>query len=165
MSNHPVDVKGVCEVLQSLKNNNENNKEFEIVSSKCTFWNTHQSFVLNNDESQFVTFDHKNRYLQINFKNKLIDIQGYKINSSLNSYRYMKNWVLLGSTDLYNWVILDEHSNDDSLQSNDRDIINFNVNSEGIRFKSIKLIQTGKNNKLDHILVIRYFDLLGKIYD
>lgn len=77
----------------------------------------------------------------------------------------MKNWVLLGSTDLYNWVILDEHSNDDSLQSNDRDIINFNVNSEGIRFKSIKLIQTGKNNKLDHILVIRYFDLLGKIYD
>lgn len=154
--------KDICEILQSLKDKNET--EFEIESSRSTNWATHNSFILTDDKSQFITFDKKNSYLQINFKNKFVDLYGYRISSSMNSYRSMRNWVLLGSSDRINWIVLDEHCNDDSLQSDDSSIITFSLYSQGIKLNSIKLIQTGKNNKFDNILAIRYFDIIGKFF-
>ena len=157
--------KSVCEILQSLKDKNENGIEFVIESSRFLNWTTHNSFILIDDMSQFITYDIKDNYLQINFKSKLIELYGYKINSSINSFRYMRNWALLGSTDRVKWIILDEHCDDDSLQSNDSNIITFSLYPQGIKLSSVKLIQTGKNNKSDDILAIRYFDLIGKIFN
>lgn len=156
--------KDICDILQTLKNQNENDVEFEIESSRCANWTTHNSFILTDDNSQFIAFNHKNNYLQINFKNKSIDLYGYKISSSLNSYRFMRNWALFGSSDKERWIILDEHCDDDSLQSNDSGVITFSLHPQGIKLNSVKLVQTGKNNKSDDILAIRYFDLIGKIF-
>ena len=152
-------MKEPVEILQYFLENNKENL-FTIQASKCLSWMYHESFFLQDDQSQYITFDKKDSYFIIKFQKNTVELHGYKISSSLNSTRYMKRWMIEGSNDEENWDLLDER-NDNSLNSSES-ILSFYIYPQG-SYKYFKLTQIGKNNKNDNMLAIRYFDLIGII--
>lgn len=159
--NDPIPFDKEIHILDFLKHDTYQN-EFEILASSCSNWMTHQTSILEDDQTQYISFDKSNSYIQINFQNYFIELTGYILSSSMNSYRYLRNWALFAYVDDA-WILLDEHCDDDILKSDSSSLITIPIYCDGSKYKSFRLVQTGHNNKSDHILSIRYFDLIGKL--
>lgn len=144
----------------------------DITNSKL--WGDNKRYLPKNvvnyedDNLWFDSANKPNSWLCINFKEKKIKPSYYSIKSNNGGGKnnaHLKNWVIEGSKDNVNWVILDERKNEESL--NDRTASNtFKIqhNFENDEFyQYIKIRQTGLNTSNGNQLYFGSIEFFGSL--
>lgn len=106
----------------------------------------------------------KNSFICFDFKNNSISVSAYSIKSSNHpSPDFLQTWVLEGSNNKKNWVVLDSHTNDRSLNSIKKVGV-FHIKESDKRsqkFKFIQLRMTGESIQGNYYLDILNIELFG----
>ena len=108
--------------------------------------------------------DTPNNWLEINFKELKVKINGYSLKSPScgSNWHHLKNWVIEGSKDKNNWIIIDKKVNDSNLNrppnQNYFPLSNISDDYQYIRIRSI-----GKNHANYDVLIITNFEIYGEI--
>ena len=85
----------------------------------------------------------KDSFVRFDFKDKLIQLTNYSIQSSNSNSNNLKNWNVEVSNDGEKWEIVDRHVND-SVLKNAKSICTFNISKPLPEFyRFIRLIETG----------------------
>lgn len=158
---------GIMKHLTELTGGNiHENKTIEITSNSyqrsghpmnLVDYKKNSEYHSNNDVNTFICFD---------FKDKKVQITNYSIKSESRSKNncHLRNWVIEGSNDNNQWEIIDEHSNDSSLNSSHAVSI-FNTKNTSESYRYIRLRQTGPswNYGGPYYLFIANIEFFGKL--
>lgn len=111
--------------------------------------------------------DEPNSYICFDFKSNSVSLSAYSIKSSNHkSPDYHQSWIIEGSNDQNDWVLLDSHTNDPSLNSKLKVGV-FHINDEKMRnqkFKYIQLRMTGKSIQGNDYLDVLNIEFFGKYF-
>lgn len=112
--------------------------------------------------------DDGNAIITFDFKDKLVKLSSYSIQSyDLNSnWGHLKNWVVEASNDDQNWIIIDRHQDDSSLNGPSI-IASFDISDEDmIYYRFIRIRQTGNSwfyTGNHNYIYFPYIEFYGKL--
>ena len=111
----------------------------------------------------FFTIESDNNWVQFDFINKKISLNGYSIliyhkNQNL---LFINSWILIGSNDEINWFLIDEILFHEKFSNNN--VISYFPVINTPYFRFIKLIQNNVNSKKKKILIFNSMELFGSI--
>jgi hypothetical protein len=86
----------------------------------------------------------------------------YSIPPHSNDY-YLRSWIVEGSLDGSNWLILDRHENNDEMTSA-HPIGIFTV-SQSYKSRVIRLHQIGQNAEGNDYLILYAYELFGQLIE
>lgn len=98
--------------------------------------------------------------LLFDFKEKQVQLTSYTIET--DGCRHLRNWIIECSNDSNNWYKIDEHSNDNSLNSNNK-IVSFDINSTHSFSRYVRLRETGLNSDNDYYTYFSKLEFYGKM--
>lgn len=142
--------KGVVEIWSSTEFQGQGFHPKNVVD-----YDSKSFFAPRNVENVDICFD---------FKEKQIQPTNYSI-QSLNSGcgpAHLRNWVFEVSNDKVNWDIVDQHSNDSTLNGYDK-FATFNTKQTDSFYRYIRIRQTGISWSGDYYSYIPYIELYGKL--
>lgn len=122
---------------------------------------------LDNVQSQVITNSERNSWLMYDFKNLKVRPTHYSIRSrpcGSNNF-HLKSWVIEGSNDQNNWIVLDYRNNIDKL-NNKSAFSTFKINeyySKNDFYRFLRLRQTGPNTAGNHQLCLSSLEYFGSI--
>ena len=106
-----------------------------------------------------------NTYIRFDFKDKKVQVESYTIQSigSGPNYCHLRNWVVEVPNDCQKWEIIDQHSNDPSLNGSNI-ISTFQTNKTDSFYHFIQIRQTGYSwDNNDYRIYFPYLEFYGKI--
>lgn len=164
------EMKGVINFLTEKHGGNiHNNKTIEITASSICNNNPENTVDFQNSNC-FYSNSEPNSFICFDFKDKQIQLTNY----SIRRHHYyqngcnLKSWIVEGSTDGIQWITIDEHSNDSSLNgsqnSPDQNTVTFSALKSNSFYRFIRLKQTGPSWRNDHHICIEAVEMYGKLY-
>ncbi|KAK8857517.1 hypothetical protein M9Y10_015922 [Tritrichomonas musculus] len=127
----------------------------ECLPRNLVDYNSDNYYYSNNDEDAEVCFD---------FKDKKIQLNCYSI-KSYNNFRNeanLRNWVVEVSDDAKDWLIVDQHSDDQTL--NDANVVHaFRTSELNDFYRFVRIRQTGQNWQNDFEMIFYYIEFFGKL--
>lgn len=108
-----------------------------------------------------------NSHICFDFKSYKVAVSAYSIKSSnQKNANYLFSWVLEGSDNKNDWVVIDSHSNDRCLCSKSKSC-SFVIEDKSIadqKFRYIQIRMTGKSPRNNFIFSITNIELFGKYF-
>jgi hypothetical protein len=116
--------------------------------------------------TDWLTQEVPNSWLRFDFRTRLVAVSSYSMKSRFNGWGIPRNGVLEGRNEDTDWVVIDRHDNDDTIQG----VVashNFKcpASSDFNMFRFIQLRQTGLNSHDSHHLTMCHFELFGLLAD
>lgn len=135
LQNHSNDQKNLFEISSSSIMNNDNSRS---PSNVVLFDDRKNIFTSENVENSWICFDFgKRKVVPLNYSIRSC--------SSVKSCANLKSWIVEGSNDNYNWLILDKQINSQLLNGSSM-VQSFNVNNFNfLEFRFLRLRQTDLN--------------------
>lgn len=158
---------GILRHLTEEAGGNIHNKGIiEITSNSYQSSNFHPKNLVDYDENNFYA-SNNDTDVQIcfDFKNKKIQPTSYSIQSYSGggqNYCHLRNWVFEVSNDKTKWDVIDEHSNDPTLNG-DLITATFNVKQTNSFYRYIRLRQTGISWIGSYLAYFPCFEIYGKL--
>ena len=163
INNNDNNNKGIIKTLQQLYSEDLNGIIKITVSS--TAWKDPKIILKNSKYDYWYSKDEPYQWIQFEFLGCCINLKEYQITTYKAFFDggHLQSWALTGSEDGINWIIIDEHYRDSSLNGENKSFKWKVVESPPIRF--IKLTQTGRNTfrKFRNNLIIKNIEFFGKI--
>ena len=117
-----------------------------------------------NSNSSYQSDDNAENWIEINFKEKKVKINGY----SLRTYGYgyngynLKNWVIEGSKDKNQWIEIDKKENNFDLNGSYLEHY-FPISKLTDAFQYIRLRSIGLNHYGNNHIILTKLELYGEI--
>jgi hypothetical protein len=110
----------------------------------------------------FVSRNFQDSWVCIDFQDRKVRLTHYVLRESTNDKRdLLRYWVLEGSNDGEEWVELDHHQNDGTLNEHGLMAL-FQVNRE-LEVHRIRLRQTGPSSGSQYILALKSIEFFGTL--
>lgn len=160
-------LNGIIRFLTHDENGNAVETEEVRVTSNSVFHNdpTRQATNLLDLESQSIynSDDHENVSICYDFQGYAVELEAYTLKSTGGGSRssHLISWVIEGSNDLQDWMVLDERNDCRDLVA--KPVSVFTVRQKGSRFRYIRLRQTGKNSRDRYYLSLTALEMFGKL--
>lgn len=156
-------------IINSLREETNNKVESKINITTSSF---RQSFPpsrtieYENKKGEFCTEDKPDCWICFEFKENFVNLTHYQIRSycSEPGYVHPKTWVIEGSSDNNKWVIIDSQTNCSYLNGNNVSHIFAVSNKTSMKFRYIRMRQTGTNWRGDNFFSMNSFELYGKLF-
>lgn len=150
--------KGIIEISGNIL---KHKGEYKTASFSC---------LVNYSDSCDLIYDSENvpnSYICFDFKDHMASVFGYSIKSSKNvNPSYLTSWVIEGSNDNYNWMLIDSHYDDKSL-AEEYKVCTFTVQNMQLAvllFRYVRIRMTGKSSANDNYLELRSIEFFGNYY-
>ena len=155
------------EFLKKLKGDDLCNNGIIEVTASSFIDGYVPSNVLKDDNSDWVSEDVKNSWIQIDFKTRSVSLESY----SLRSYWGPKSWKIEGSNDMNTFTLIDQRDNNDDFNKGLKSVIkHYNVNSSEdqmrSRFRYIRITQ-GDDGRWgnDHYFRLARVEFFGSLHE
>ena len=122
-----------------------------------------ENIVIKDDNSYFYTRDEANSWIQFDFKERKVLLDGYTLKMYDENWENLKNWILEGSNDGENFQEIDKHENCDLLLTGNRKAETFKVSCL-TPYRFIRLTQTGPNSRNNNFLFLNQIEFSGILY-
>ena len=134
------------------------------ITSSSTSWNKPEQVIDYYWDNNWDSKDLPNSWLEINFKELKVKINGYSLKSSYNpvGWNHLKNWVIEGSKDKNKWIIIDKKANDSNLNGPSYQNY-FPLSKISDDFQYIRIRSIGKNHANYDFLIFTNFEVYGEI--
>jgi hypothetical protein len=145
-----------------------NVSELNIVDITSEMINAELKCVADLESSDFFfSEDSPNQWICYEFKRHSVICNGYSIHThpidGINGIHHPRNWIIEGSSDGNNWMILDEERDNNELRESDV-WRSFRIGTQA-NVSQIRLRQTGLNHGGDHILALSGFEIFGTLVE
>lgn len=159
--------EGIFDFLTKKFNGNVDEKNICKITASSILDHFVPSNVANFSNSRLVFSSQpaKNSWLEFDFIGRRVNPTHYSIKTTSIKRNdvHLKNWVIEGSNDNEDWIILDSRTNDSSLNNPSAERT-FKISQLSERFyKYIRIRQTGLNWKGSNQLIMDKFEIFGTI--
>lgn len=135
------------------------------IKASSTAWKVPDRLIDENWDQYWYSNDSPNSWIEIEFLACSVRLSAYELKTyhALYDGGHLQSWVLSGSTNGVDWITLDEHRRDSSLNGKLKTYRCPIIPSPPIRF--IRLTQTERNTfrKVRHNLILRGIEFYGII--
>jgi hypothetical protein len=111
--------------------------------------------------------DSPNQWVCYQFKRHSVNCNGYSIHTppidGIDGIHHPRSWIIEGSSNGNNWMILDEEQHNNELRESDV-WRSFRIGTQA-SVSQIRLRQTGLNHGGDHILALSGFEIFGTLFE
>lgn len=158
--------EGMMRYLTSKTGGNiHDNGTIEITSNSIYDSSYHPKNLVDYDKSNiYHSNNNENVYIRFDFKTMKIQVDSYSVQSysSGQNSGNLRNWVVEVSNDSQNWEIIDQHSNDSSL--NGASITStFQTRKPDSFYRFIQIRQTGYSWNGNYYIYFPYLEFYGKL--
>lgn len=163
--------QGIFKYLTDITGGNIHDNQTLCVSSNSICSSSyHPKNLLNFDQDNIYHSENidNNAYIRFDFKEKSIQLFSYTIKSydCSNGNGALRSWVIEVSNDETNWQIVDQHSNDSTLNGS-KIVATFNIQNRSNNFyRFIQLRRTGPNwhsSSKYYYIYFYCFEIYGKL--
>jgi uncharacterized coiled-coil protein SlyX len=117
-------------------------------------------------DTNFVSKNQPDSWLQYDFKGRKVKITHYTIRSRFDGFKGSNNpksWIVLVSTDGKSWTEIDRRSENDELNAKNAAVV-FKVDGDPPEARFVRLQQTGPAHSGKNFLALSAFELFGSLY-
>jgi hypothetical protein len=161
--NSPLD--GIISYLTRKYQGNVHDLDIVRISASSIEGGTLQSLVNLNIPCDFYTYDMENSWICYDFKTMRISITHYSIrNRSGYDSGFPRNWILEGSIDGSQWVLLDQQTNNSELVGRSKTVTFSVSHQQDIRLVwMVRIRQTGRNSTRGRYLSLAGLEFFGTV--
>lgn len=157
-----MDDVGILKKLQEQSPKaSENNAEllpFSVDSIGYLSWHGHPANLLDDSSSKYISPNVANPWVLFDFKNTKIKLSGYYLKASPKVSP--TSWILEGSNDNEQWIILDEQNSNYILKFVHSCNLSVSTNDY---YRFFKFTSIAKNSAASYQLVLEQIDFYGNI--
>lgn len=160
--------KGIIHYLTEKFEGNIHDKGVVDISSNSIFGDDadhHPKNLVDYDNNNcYESSNQENSKVIFDFKNRAIQLTNYSIKTYNNQQntRHLKNWTIEVSNDEDDWIEVDSHTNDDSVNDSYK-VATFDTKELEGFYRFVRLRQTGENWIHDFDTYICQLEFYGKI--
>lgn len=146
-------------ILKYLKDNTELDEEISITASSVRTQNFDMTKLIDDKGTSFYSDPETNPWVCFEFKKHILIPTNYTIYTNQH-YNDIKSWVVEGSNDKQNWIIIDEHSDCNCLKNSFYHT--FSIKKQ-IEIKYFRIRMTGPDWDGGYFLRLTLIEIFGKL--
>ena len=154
------------EFLKKSKGDDLSNNGIIEVTASSIYKDYVACNALKDDNSEWISQNVKNSWIQIDFKTRSVSLKSY----SLRSYCGPKSWKIEGSNDMNTFTLIDQRNNPNDFKCDEYVNQHYNVNGSQDQFRYIRITQgdeggwAGSSN-ITHYFYLNRVEFYGSLYE